>query len=271
MSENWLLPRDLPIRLICWNPDLASEHAAVLKEAGFTVDASPSSASRLVGQFRENPPAAIVIDLDRLPSHGMAVGVMLRRSKTTAPIPLVFAGGAEEKVARARQQLPDAVFAPWKSAAAAIRKTIKRPSRLTVRPPSPMNSYKGSSLVRKLDLKPGVICALIGAPEGFDERLDGLPETVGFQRRITPQSRLAIWFVRSRAEMEAALDLASLRLPGGASIWIAYPKRSGRHRADFNLNDVRAAALAAGMVDYKICAVDEDWSALKFARKRTTE
>src|ERR1700685_3458253 len=102
-----------PVRLICWKEDLARERAALLKAARLDVDATPLNTSRLIGRIMENPPSAIVIDLDRMPSHGLAVGVVLRRSASARRIPLVFAGGVPEKAARIRQQLPDAVFTPW--------------------------------------------------------------------------------------------------------------------------------------------------------------
>ena len=113
-----------------------------------------------------------------------------------------------------------------------------------------------------------MICALIQAPEGFEERIDELPENFEFQPKIDAKTSIAIWFVRSRAEMEFAADRASLRLPQGVSLWIVYPKRSGRYSVDFTLTDVRSAALSIGMVDYKICAVDDDWTGMKFARRK---
>jgi len=82
------------------------------------------------------------------------------------------------------------------------------------------------------------------------------------------QTKLAIWFVRSRHELESEIEYTAARLPDGGSVWIVYPKQASRYRVDFNQNDVRRAGLAAGLVDYKICAVDADWSGLKFARKR---
>jgi hypothetical protein len=51
-------------------------------------------------------------------------------------------------------------------------------------------------------------------------------------------------------------------------VWIAFPKQTSRFRVDFNSNDVRSASLDVGLVDYKVCAIDADWSALKFARKK---
>jgi hypothetical protein len=111
--------------------------------------------------------------------------------------------------------------------------------------------------------------ALLGAPDDFAEKLAELPEAVELQTRLTSQTKLAIWFVRSRQELEAETELLSARLPVGSSVWIVHPKQSGRYRVDFNQNDVRAAGLAAGLVDYKVCAIDADWSGLKFTHKKT--
>jgi hypothetical protein len=113
-----------------------------------------------------------------------------------------------------------------------------------------------------------MVCARLQPPEGFEECIADLPETLKFQPKIAAKTALAIWFVRTRGEMEFAADHASLRLPQGVSLWIVYPKRSGRYPADFTLTDVRAAALSVGLVDYKVCAVDDDWTGLKFARRK---
>jgi hypothetical protein len=256
------------VRLICWKEDLARERAALLKAARFSVDASPLNTSRMIGHIMENPPSAIVIDLDRMPSHGRAVGVVLRRSASARRVPLVFAGGVDEKVERIRQEIPDAVFTPWSAIAPSIRRAVKNAPAQPVKPRPLVERYETSGLVRKLGLKPGMVCALLQAPEGFEECIDDLPEMLQFQPKLAANITLAIWFVRTRAEMEFAADRASLRLPQGASLWIVYPKQSGRYPADFTLTDVRAAALAVGMVDYKVCAVDNDWTGLKFARRK---
>lgn len=260
--------RHILVRLICWKEDLARERAALLKAARLDVDSSPLNTSRLIGRIMENPPSAIVIDLDRMPSHGLAVGVVLRRSASARRIPLVFAGGAAEKVARIRQELPDATFTPWSAIALSVRRALKSAPAEPIKPRPFVARYEGAGLARKLGLKTGMICALIQAPEAFEERIEELPDNFEFQSKIDPKTTLAIWFVRSRAEMEFAVDRASLRLPQGVSVWIVYPKRSGRYSVDFTLADVRAAALSVGMVDYKICAVDDDWTGLKFARRK---
>jgi hypothetical protein len=239
-----------------------------LREAGFKVDSSRLNTSRVIGTIKGNPPAAIVIDLDRLPSHGRAVAAALRSSASTRGIPIVFAGGIEEKIAAAREELPDAVFAPWKKLAAAIRKALKAQPPNPVKPRTHMERYTGAGLARKLGLQATIPCALIGAPEGFEETIDGLPEDFAFQSRIAADTKLLIWFVRTSAEMIFAAERASLHMPVGASVWIVYPKRAGSLRCDFVATDVRESALAVGLVDYKICAVDDDWTGMKFARRK---
>ena len=256
------------VRLVCWNPDLAREREQVLKTAGIRVDASPLNPSGFISQFRDKPTAAVLIDLDRLPSHGREVGVMLRQSKSTRLIPIVFAGGVPEKVARIRQELPDAFFTEWAGVVPVIRKALSAAPVEPVRPPAHMARFAGSDLIRKLGLKPKMQCTLLGAPEDFEERLGELPDGLALQTKMTRQTALAIWFVRSRRELEAAAGDASLRMPEGCSGWIVHPKQAGRYKPDFNQNDVRAAGLAVGLVDYKVCAVDADWSGLKFARRK---
>ncbi|HTM52015.1 MAG TPA: hypothetical protein VL285_25145 [Bryobacteraceae bacterium] len=256
------------VRLVCWNEDLARERARALTDREIEVDASPLTPGSL-RQFRENPPAAVVIDLDRLPSHGREVAVSLRNSKATRYLPLVFAGGLDEKVARIRQELPDASYTDWKNAIRALRKAMKAPPTEPVLPTPHMQRYAGSSLVKKLSIPAAAETALLGAPDGFEETLGELPEGARLQPKLTARSKLILWFVRSRREMETAAELLGLRLAEGASAWIIHPKQSGRYKVDFNQNDVRGAALAAGLVDYKVCAVDADWSGLKFARKKS--
>ncbi len=256
------------VRLVCWKQDLACERARLVEEAGFHVDASPLDPGGLIGHFRANLPAAVLIDLDRLPSHGREVAVALRNSKTTRHIPIVFAGGLEEKVERIRKELPDAQFTGWNAVARALKRALRSAPAEPVQPVAHMQRYTGSSLVKKLGFAPKMKAALLGAPEDFAERLGELPEGVEIQARLTSQTKLAIWFVRSRQELESETELIGARLPMGSSVWIVHPKQAGRYSVDFNQNDVRAAGLAAGLVDYKVCAVDADWSGLKFTQKK---
>ena len=256
------------IRLVCWDPDTARQHACALKQSGFKVDALVLNTSGLIGQFRDNPPAAVVIDLDRLPSHGRAIAVTLRGAKSTCHLPIVFVGGQDDKVVRARQQVPDATFTDWQCVASAVKKAVKHRPGPATPVKTYMQHYGSSSLMQKLGFKPNMCAALLGAPDGFEEQLGELPEAVKFETKLSSRTKMVIWFVRSLREL-AETELLSARLPDGASVWIVYPKQTSRIKVDFTQNDVRAIGLAAGLVDYKICAVDSDWTGLKFARKRS--
>ena len=149
-----------------------------------------------------------------------------------------------------------------------LRKALKSVTAEPVQPVPHMQRYAGSSLVKKLGFKPTTKAAVLGAPAGFEETLGELPDGAELQDKMNSRTNLALWFVRSRQELDMETELLSARLPEGASIWIIHAKKTGRYRMDFNQNDVRAAGLAAGLVDYKVCAVDEDWSGLKFARMK---
>jgi hypothetical protein len=257
------------VRLVSWKEDLAHERAQMLEQGGFSVDASPLETGRFMSRVKANLPAVVLIDLDRLPSHGREVAISLRNCKTTRHIPIVFAGGVEEKVERVRNELPDALFTDWKNVTRVLKKAMMNaPPVQPVQPTPHMQRWAASSLVRKLGFKAGMNVAFLGAPEGFEELLGELPEGVEIEDKVSKRTELTIWFVRSRHELESETDYASARLRDGCSLWIIHPKQSGRYGVDFNQRDVRAVALAAGLVDYKVCAVDADWSGLKFARKK---
>jgi hypothetical protein len=256
-----------PVRLISWDEDDARKRAQELKDAGIHTDASQLAAGGgIVARFRDVP--AVCIDLDRLPSHGREVAVALRQTKATRHIPIVFAGGARDKVQRIKKEIPDATFVEWPKAAGALRRVMTQPKAPNpVKPPAHMERYSATPLVRKLGIAAGMRVALIGAPDGFAESLPELPDDVEFTARMEAGSKLALWFVRSRRDIESEIEFMGVRLAPGAGLWIIYPKQSGKVRSDLTQGDVRSLALAAGLVDYKVCAVDADWTGLKFTRK----
>ena len=256
------------VRLICWKPDLARERTEHLESAGFRVVGTPPESGRIVGAVRDLAPDVVLIDLDRVPSHGHAVGVVLRQSAAVRRIPLVFAGGSPDKVAVIRREIPDAVYTPWEKVAPALKKACANPPAAPVKPPAFTDRYKSSPLLKKLDIKPGMTVALLAAPEGFEDLLGELPDGVALQTRMNKDTSLAIWFLRSRRELDVTADYLGARLRNSGAAWVVYPKQTGAFKVDFSLYDVRAAMLEADLVDYKICAVDADWTGLKFTRKK---
>jgi len=111
--------------------------------------------------------------------------------------------------------------------------------------------------------------ALIAAPSGFKESLGDLPPDVRFTSRFNASTKLGLCFVRTRDDLAGILDILTQQLPKQASVWIIHPKRTGKHSADFDQNDVRDETLKINLVDYKVCSVDDNWSALKFAHRKS--
>ena len=132
----------------------------------------------------------------------------------------------------------------------------------------PLRDFSATPLLKSLGVRANMQIASIAAPDGFEELLGDLPENAIVTTRITPKTDLALCFVRPLQDLATTLDLLTLRLPKQASVWIVHPKSAGKYRVDFNQNHVRDRALAAGLVDYKVCSIDNDWSALKFAWRR---
>lgn len=256
------------VRLVCWKPELAEAHAGRLAAEGFAVNASPMTVTKFVAHFKSVNPDVLVIDLDLRPSHGHMIAKALRLHPSICRIPIVFAGGAPEKLERVRAELPDAFFTGWDKAPAAIRRAIRSAPRDPVKPEPYMKKFEGTPLVKKLGFKPGMKVAMLGAPEGFEETLGDLPEGLVFTPRMTSATQLALWWVRSARELAEETPFLAARLPAGVSIWLIYPKAAGRIKAGITQNDIRATGLAHGLVDYKICAVDADWTGMKFTHKK---
>ena len=258
----------LAVRLVSWDDNAAQTRARELTALGFEVDARPMRIGGVIGHFRGIAPDAVVLDLDRLPSHGREVGTMLRDSKNTRHLPLVFAGGAPEKIERIRVELPDAAFTSWERIENAIREAIAHSVVNPVRARSHAERSAATPLVQKLGIKAGMHVALLGGFEGFEELLGDLPEGAALGKRFTAETRLGLYVVRSERELADAYEHATGRLPQEASFWVIYPKQTKRAKTSFNENDVRGLGLASGFVDYKVCSINVEWSGLKFSRRR---
>lgn len=255
------------VHLVHWHAAEAAERAARLRAAGYEVEHAWADGAAVLRRLREDLPAAVVIDLARQPAHGREVAVALRQIKSIRNLPLVFVGGEAQKVERIRELLPDAAFTTWDAIAPALAAAIARPPAAAVVPPSYMAGYSGRPLVQKLGIKPGSVVGLIGAPADFEDTLGTLPEGATLRRGARGRCDLLVWFVRSQRELAAGLGRLTARQDLRA-LWIAWPKKTSAFVSDLTEQHVRTTGLAAGLVDYKICAVDETWSGLLFARRR---
>jgi hypothetical protein len=126
--------------------------------------------------------------------------------------------------------------------------------------------YSGTALPKKLGIKPHTKTFVSRAPADFESTLGELPEGAVLTTRKAG-STLAAFFLRSRAELAAALPAVVERAASG-SVWLAWPKLSSRLAGDLSEGVVRAHALERGIVDYKVAAIDETWSGLAFAKRK---
>jgi len=129
--------------------------------------------------------------------------------------------------------------------------------------------YSGTPLPRKLGIKPGHAVAVLGGPAGF---ADGLAALSGADvAQALPAAGLLdviVTFVRWREKFEAQLPGLRERMAPACGLWIAWPKRAARVPTDMTEHVVREVALPTGLVDNKVCAIDEVWSGLRLVIRR---
>jgi Protein of unknown function (DUF3052) len=128
-----------------------------------------------------------------------------------------------------------------------------------------MAGYSGTPLVQKLGIKAGHSVALLQAPADFLELLGALPGDVRVEHALARKKPFDLIVLFAMAERDLARRFASAakRLEPHGGLWVAWPKRASGVATDVTENAVRGVALAAGLVDNKVCAVDETWSALR--------
>ena len=251
------------IVLVHWNEAEGRELTRRLASLGH-----PAELVDKPGQLRKavsETPDAFLIDLSRRPSDGRQVAMWVRTSKSYRQVPIVFVDGDPEKVAALKRLLPDATYTSWGRLKTALPKALARPVGTPIVPPSSL--YTGRRNVEKLGVKPDTKVALVGAPKGFAESLQPTPPGVKFTAKPTRESDLFLVFVRSGRELVTMLQRLA-RDVDRQTVWFFWPKQASAVKTDLNGNRVRETGLATGWVDFKICSIDDTWSALAFKRRK---
>jgi hypothetical protein len=129
-----------------------------------------------------------------------------------------------------------------------------------------MAGYSKTPLAKKLGFRADAIAALIDAPADFRTTLGELPPGVTIAEAIEAGSEydIILLFAKSRADLERRFGPLSKRLRPAGGFWIAWPKKASRVETDLTEDRVREIGLAVGLVDNKVCAIDEIWSGLRF-------
>ena len=126
-----------------------------------------------------------------------------------------------------------------------------------------MAGYSGTPLSKKLGIKEGQRLAFPGAPAGFGRMLGELPDGVQVNARAAGPLDVIVFFTTTRRELRHRFDALKRSLDPAGGLWVAWPKRASGVPTDLTEDEVREVALERGLVDNKVCAIDETWSGLR--------
>jgi hypothetical protein len=127
-----------------------------------------------------------------------------------------------------------------------------------------MAGYSGTPLPKKLGIKEGTRIALVNAPKDFQSELGELPDNVQLIKRPTKSLDIILLFVLTEQSLVRDFAKFAATLVSNGMIWIAWPKKSSGVKSDLSEQRVREIGLDTGLVDVKVCAIDDTWSGLKF-------
>ena len=129
--------------------------------------------------------------------------------------------------------------------------------------------YSGTPLAKKLGIRARDTVTLIGAPPKFEDELDGLPDDVTLRTRAGGHPDVVMLFTTKSRDLARRFGpLAKSIFPNG-SLWLAWPKRASGVPTDLDENRLRDIGLPHGLVDNKVCAVNDTWSGLRFVWRKS--
>ena len=131
-----------------------------------------------------------------------------------------------------------------------------------------MAGYSGTPLAKKLGIKEKYRICLVGAPSDYWELVGPLPKGVQLMLRITSKTDIVHIFSTKKTQLSQALKASLRRLKPDGAIWVSWPKKASKVATDITEDTIRALALPLGLVDIKVCAVDEVWSGLKLVIRK---
>lgn len=125
-----------------------------------------------------------------------------------------------------------------------------------------MAGYSSTPLAKKLGIKSKDVCIVIQEPDQYWNWLSPLPEDISFTKK--GQASFIHLFVKDQSVFEKLMTTYKKQLAKDGMMWISWPKKTSKVETDLTENTIRDFGLAHGLVDVKVCAVDEVWSGLKF-------
>lgn len=131
-----------------------------------------------------------------------------------------------------------------------------------------MAGYSAKPLVKKLGLKEGSRFYVQNSPAEYSKLIGTIPDGAQQMKRITINLDFIHYFSASRKELVNFIPKAMQSIKSDGAIWISWPKKSSKIKSDITEDVVREVALPIGLVDIKVCAVDETWSGLKLVIRK---
>ena len=131
-----------------------------------------------------------------------------------------------------------------------------------------MAGYSGTPLPRKLGIKEGSRVGLVNPPDEMESKLAPLPDGVELRTRARGPLDVIVFFTRKRSELARRFERLARALDPAGGLWIAWPKKGSRVESDLDQAAVMEIGLATGLVDNKVCAIDDTWSGLRFVVRK---
>lgn len=130
------------------------------------------------------------------------------------------------------------------------------------------SGYSGTPLAKKLGIKEASTVYAIDAPANYQDLLAPLPEGVQFVAKLTASTEVTHLFVDKKQALQKTLKSLRDKMATDAMIWVSWPKKSSKVPTDVTEDVIREVALPLGLVDIKVCAVNEVWSGLKLVVRK---
>jgi hypothetical protein len=131
-----------------------------------------------------------------------------------------------------------------------------------------MPGYSGTPLATKLGIKSGMIVRVVNAPRDYTALVNPLPDRVVISSKAAKELDLVHIFTKSRSELLELLMTYQKKIKQNGVIWVSWPKKASGVSSEVSEDMVRELALPLGLVDTKVCAVDEVWSGLKLVIRK---
>ena len=254
------------IRLIHWNPAEAQERATRLPDDEFDVDHAPLNPPACE-PYAPTHPTPYSSTLAACPPTAATSAYPCARPRPPVGFPSSLSTATPPRLRACASccPTPSIPTGPTSSPPCATPSPTRPPSpscSSPAWPATPVRPCRANS-----GIKPGYAIALPGEPDDFEATLGDLPDPVTLRRRVQGRCDLIVWFVGSRRQLRQRVQRYGARAgPGG--LWICWPKKASGVKTDLSERVVRETGLANGLVDYKIAAIDQTWSGLRFTRRK---